>query len=707
MLRRIVQSGVVVVLAAACHAVVAGHRVAEIARVLISPAADRVTIELSLTMPVNPRVIVATDPDRLVLELPNTRARARQQRVAVNKSGVESIRIGLHSTNPPVTRVVLDLDRARPCQVVTEGTKVLWFILPSDRAASGPVIGFGRRPPNNASVPPPDGKIPPALAAARQKQRIRTAFKIKAVAQGAAYLDGGRNSGLAEGMQLLVRERSSSFGRGATRSMIVATLRVTSVAEKTAVTEVHSAKRDLRPGDRAYLSDQDIRTLVAEAEAANAPVLVASGADELAATSLRETGSRRPAPEVNRLRGRIGVDYSGIRSTGPTAETSGTLGVSFWSDMTRIGGTYWNLEGYWRGRLTKNSEPLEDTMEDYLDRSYTLELYYDNPNSQWRGGIGRLYLPWADVLDTIDGAYLGRKFGGGGTAGVFAGSIPDVNTWHYSPNQRIGGSFVNFEGGDWDRFHYSATTGAGVVTEVWQIDRPFFFIDDSISYRKLFSAYYSLVVDSPQGVTTDGIRPGAGIDRSYLTLHLTPVPRISFDLVHNYFRDVPTITTEIIGTGKVDKLLYQGVLAGAHVEPIRHITLYTLLGGGDKTGDAKRSLDQVYGVTLDKIWGTGIHADAHYSKFDSPFAEGNYKILALSRHLGDWIAWDAQIGHQALISPFTANRRSMFVASSFDTNLGRHSFLQSGYTIERGDQLNYRSWYVSLGYRFDTLTTTD
>jgi len=28
-------------------------------------------------------------------------------------------------------------------------------------------------------------------------------------------------------------------------------------------------------------------------------------------------------------------------------------------------------------------------------------------------------------------------------------------------------------------------------------------------------------------------------------------------------------------------------------------------------------------------------------------------------------------------------------------------FLQSGYTIERGAQLNYDQWYVSLGYRFD------
>jgi hypothetical protein len=34
-------------------------------------------------------------------------------------------------------------------------------------------------------------------------------------------------------------------------------------------------------------------------------------------------------------------------------------------------------------------------------------------------------------------------------------------------------------------------------------------------------------------------------------------------------------------------------------------------------------------------------------------------------------------------------------------NLWGKSFLQSGYTVVRGDQINYNQWYLSLGYRFD------
>jgi hypothetical protein len=47
------------------------------------------------------------------------------------------------------------------------------------------------------------------------------------------------------------------------------------------------------------------------------------------------------------------------------------------------------------------------------------------------------------------------------------------------------------------------------------------------------------------------------------------------------------------------------------------------------------------------------------------------------------------------------NQHSVFVDTSFDTNLGGRTFLQSGYTIERGAQLNYEQWHLSLGYRFD------
>src|SRR5262249_45422961 len=160
----------------------------------------------------------------------------------------------------------------------------------------------------------------------------------------------------------------------------------------------------------------------------------------------------------------------------------------------------------------------------------------------------RLYLPWANSLDTIDGGYVGRRVADGVTAGVFVGSTPDPTSWHYNPNQQFGGSFVNLEGGSYDELHYTSTTGIAISMLKWKLDRPFLFLENGLSYKRTISVYHSFIVDAPQGVSTDGITPGAGVSRSYLTVHYQH-ERIAFDFYHNYFRDVPTAATLLVGTG--------------------------------------------------------------------------------------------------------------------------------------------------------------
>jgi hypothetical protein len=176
---------------------------------------------------------------------------------------------------------------------------------------------------------------------------------------------------------------------------------------------------------------------------------------------------------------------------------------------------------------------------------------------------------------------------------------------------------------------------------------------------------------------------------------------LSFDLYHNYFRDVPTAATPIVGTGVVDQLLFQGISAGVHLKPTRHFTFYTTLGASQKTGDDDRSLNQMYGATWSEIYHTGLRADFHYSDFDSNFAKGNYKVLSVSRQLTNRMFSNVQVGRQNMLSRYTTNYNSTFIADSLDINIGRHSYLQSGYTHVNGATLNYRQWYLSWGYRLD------
>jgi hypothetical protein len=97
-----------------------------------------------------------------------------------------------------------------------------------------------------------------------------------------------------------------------------------------------------------------------------------------------------------------------------------------------IGGTYWNFKGYWRGNMNvSSSNPTganTTTLTDLLNRTYQIGLYYQSPYSPVTIGVGRLFLPWAPSLSTIDGGYLGRKITRHATVGAFAGSTPDPSS---------------------------------------------------------------------------------------------------------------------------------------------------------------------------------------------------------------------------------------------------------------------------------------
>jgi len=534
---------------------------------------------------------------------------------------------------------------------------------------------------------------------------LRTAFRVKYVADGAAYLDGGSTSGLAEGVKLVIRDPAPANAKPGepAQPVVVAELQVVSVAQASSVTDIHNPKREVKPGDLAYLTTEDAEALVQQRALSSTrmyPQVITFTEGDPADEEAREEVPRPPLPEVNRARGRIGFEYSSILSHGSAGMNTSELGLVLRSDITRIGGSYWNLSGYWRGRLESQGSSGQQTLQDLMNRTYHLSLTYDNPKSPWVAGVGRMFLPWASSLETIDGGYFGRKLSTGVTAGIFAGSTPDPTSWSYNPNQRLAGTFVNFEGGSYDAFRYTTTSGFGVSMIHFNVDRPFVFFENGVFYKRFLSIYDSLQIDHPSP-TPNVPNPGTGISRSYLTVRVQPIERLSLDFNHNYFRDIPTFDLALVGTGLLDKALFQGFSVGVRLEAVKNIYLYTDQGLSNRSGDTKNSMNHMYGVSWADIWHSGVRADLRYSQFDSTFAQGSYKALAISRNFRENFRWEIQAGKQAFVSPLSTDNGSKFLNMSVDTDFGGHYFLMGGWTMNRGIVQNYDQWYVTLGYRFD------
>ncbi|MBZ5540564.1 MAG: hypothetical protein LAN61_08610 [Acidobacteriia bacterium] len=550
--------------------------------------------------------------------------------------------------------------------------------------------------------------------AAQQKSETSPVFHVKYVAEGIVYLDAGRNAGLAEHQVLKIVPPAA--GAGASRgeqlqAEEIATIEVSALADASAVCEIVTSTRPLRAGDVAILPP-GTEAAAAPASAGVArpylQVLSFTTGDPLDEEVREALPRQRPLPEINRARGRIGVEYSSVYGRGSTASSNSELGLVLRADMTRLGGSYWNFSGYWRGRLNHHSGSQPQTINDLINRTYQLNFVYNNPYSSLVAGAGRLYLPWASSLDAIDGGYAGLRTFNGMIAGVFAGSTPDPASWDYQPDRRIGGLFVNLERGRFEGLHLISTGGVAISTIGWRAERQFGFAENTLSYKRWVTLYHSMQVDLPHTYTAaNPANPATpiattygGINRSYLTLRFQPHPRLAFDLNHSYFRGMPTFDPVLIGTGLLDKYLFQGLSGGVRAEVVRHVTLYTSIGRSNRTGDTKPSWNQMYGITLGRVLNTAWRADLRYSRFDSVIGQGSYESLSLSRQLREDLRWEAQAGFQRLNSLNATSATSHFATTQMDWSPGRHLFLQGGFTWQRGGLVNYDQLLFVVGERF-------
>lgn len=101
-----------------------GKPAATIRRMTVLRAGTSVELEISASQPLVPETQMVTGPDRLVLDFPNTLP-GGELRTLKGMGGMKSVRVGLYKSNPPVTRVVLDLKSAQPYELFPSGNTVI------------------------------------------------------------------------------------------------------------------------------------------------------------------------------------------------------------------------------------------------------------------------------------------------------------------------------------------------------------------------------------------------------------------------------------------------------------------------------------------------------------------------------------------------------------------------------------------------------
>ena len=166
-------------------------KIASIKSFRIVQEKDGQAVEILSTRPLVPSIQAVSDPERLVIDLPNARLETQQKRISVQADQISTIRADQFQQNPPVARVVVDLLAPRA---------YTW-----DAAGNRLVVHLGKSP-NPARSSPFEPPTVPSLKPAPQPvvAAVRTAGPL-----ALAGNDGGAGSSITAGPDTAVLRLSS------------------------------------------------------------------------------------------------------------------------------------------------------------------------------------------------------------------------------------------------------------------------------------------------------------------------------------------------------------------------------------------------------------------------------------------------------------------------------------------------------------------
>src|SRR3984957_13983688 len=148
-----------------CPVAASAQSVPSIRRVEVLRSTGHVEIEIEASERIVPQTNLLSGPDRLVVDFVNARPSAQLRNLFVNRVEVKNLRVGLFSSDPPVTRIVLDLNGPQPYQVFPAGNTIMLKIgragarSAAVHSPSGPVLVNA-----NYSTQPVEISAPPSRA---------------------------------------------------------------------------------------------------------------------------------------------------------------------------------------------------------------------------------------------------------------------------------------------------------------------------------------------------------------------------------------------------------------------------------------------------------------------------------------------------------------------------------------------------------------
>lgn len=119
-----------VLLLLALAAPLAAQNAVRVERFTVLGSGQAIEVEIQTSGTVTPQSQMITGPDRIIVDFPGAEPSPALRTMNVNRGALKGIRAGLFSSNPPVTRVVLDLAAPQSYQIFSVRNAVMLKVGP-------------------------------------------------------------------------------------------------------------------------------------------------------------------------------------------------------------------------------------------------------------------------------------------------------------------------------------------------------------------------------------------------------------------------------------------------------------------------------------------------------------------------------------------------------------------------------------------------
>lgn len=120
----------------------AAQNTATVQQVTVRGSGSALEVEIKTSgAPISPNTQAITGPDRIVVDFPGAIPAADLRALKVNRGALKAVRSGLFFSNPPITRIVLDLAEPQSYKISTSQNTIVVKLAAATASANAPVAG--------------------------------------------------------------------------------------------------------------------------------------------------------------------------------------------------------------------------------------------------------------------------------------------------------------------------------------------------------------------------------------------------------------------------------------------------------------------------------------------------------------------------------------------------------------------------------------